>query len=99
MSTRLLAPPLLSSVVAVLIGSLFCLVPVGCTWEPIARTVQPERLLEGPARVVAMVEGDDRHAIVELGVGSDMRRHLVNVEDQSNCVLPAGARQVGRPLR
>lgn len=109
MSTRLLAPfesarapegPLrrLSSVVAVLLGSLLCVLPVACTWEPLARSLKPERLLEGPARVNGMIDAEGRYAMVELGLGSEMRRHIVNVEDKTDCTLPAGVRQVGRPL-
>jgi hypothetical protein len=97
MSTRLLAPPLLSFVVAVLLGGLLCL-PVGCTWEPIAHTLQPELLLAGPARVAGLVDAQGHHAIVELGLGADMRRQIVDVEQRTSCALPAGARPVGLPL-
>ena len=101
MFTRPLAPPLLSLVVAVLLGCLLgAPLGSGCSWEPIARSAKPELLLEGPARVIGLLDPPEgRYALVSIGTGDALRRHIVNVEERTSCALPAGARSVGTPLR
>jgi hypothetical protein len=84
----------------VLLGSLLgAPLGAGCSWEPIARNVQPVRVLEGPARVLGLIDAPEgRYAIAAVGTGDALRRHIVHVEEKTTCALPAGAREVGAPL-
>jgi hypothetical protein len=60
----------------------------GCTWEPVARPVQPEQVFEGPARVERMLDSDARFALVQAGMNGDTRWRIVNGETLSYCELP-----------
>jgi hypothetical protein len=70
-----------------------------CSWEPLARDVQPERLLQGPARVTRVLDPEGRFALAALGARDAPRYHIVDVEQRGSCELPADMLPVSDPLR
>jgi hypothetical protein len=65
----------------------------GCTWQPVARDVQPELLIPGPAQVDRLLDQDGRFALVRmLGTdGGPSTPHIVHMEQRTHCELPAGS--------
>jgi hypothetical protein len=64
---------------------------VGCTWQPIARDVEPELVIAGPARVVRLIDNEGRSALVSIGAEAPFTLHIVRLETRETCALPAGA--------
>ncbi|HEX5657365.1 MAG TPA: hypothetical protein VFX59_09220, partial [Polyangiales bacterium] len=63
----------------------------GCSWQPIARDVEPVLLIPGPARDVRMLDSEGHYALVKIGESAPYTLHIVRLETREHCQLPAGA--------
>lgn len=70
----------------------------GCTWEPVARPVQPQQVFEGPARTDRMLDGESRFALVQVGADESLRWRIVDGESLDHCELRAGLRPIQSAL-
>jgi hypothetical protein len=62
-----------------------------CSWQPVAREVQPERVLAGPARVLRLIDGEGRSALIGLGDAEPLALRILQLETHEDCQLPAGS--------
>ncbi len=62
-----------------------------CTWQPVAREVQPELVIAGPARVLRLIDDDGHNALIGTGLTAPFTLHVLHSETREHCALPAGA--------
>ena len=60
----------------------------GCSWQPVARPVQPERVFEGAARVEGLLGREGRHALVEVTAPAPAHYRVIDAQDLTYCSLP-----------
>lgn len=75
-------------------GWLLCLAATlvgACTWQPIAREVEPEQVMLGPSRVLRVIDQAGRYALIQNGVGDAERQRILELESRESCELPAKA--------
>lgn len=68
-------------------------------WVPVARPVQPERVLEGPTRVEMLLDANGRYALVtRFGEEGERTLSIVNWNSHKACALPNGVERFEAPL-
>lgn len=68
-------------------------------WVPVARPVQPERVLEGATRVEMLLDAGGRYALVtRFGEGDQRRLNIVDWKNHKACALPENVERYERAL-
>lgn len=80
-----------------LLPSLLAALVSSCSWEPLARSAQPERILEGPVRVDRTLDYQGERVLLSSGSVPE-RFRIYTSKQKSACDLPAGGVPVGAPL-
>jgi hypothetical protein len=69
-----------------------------CDWQPVARPVQPELVLEGDFRLVARLDEGERYVLLTSTAGPRTFT-IVDLRTRESCTLPPGTTSAATALR
>lgn len=79
-----------------LAGTSLCI--SACTWTPVARQVQPELIVAGPARVEQLLDANGRYVLISRLQEDSSELSIVDWNNKKLCTLPPEVARFERPL-